>query len=111
MSALSARIYHLLRSKVLISYEWGFHAPHSFPHGLGFKVRGAAFTGTVQIFTKEFSDTYRIVFANEFDEEVKRISEVREEDLVDLLRANIDGSESWKVIKEGYYSQLVLNQV
>jgi hypothetical protein len=45
---------------------------------------------------------------NDFAEEVKRIHQVHETDLVDLLRANIDGSESWKHIKEEYYSQLVL---
>lgn len=111
MSALSARIYHLLRSQVIMFSEWGLHAPHSLTHGFGFKVRGAAFTGTVHIVTKEFSDTYKIIFYDEFDEEVKRIRDVREENLVDLLRANIDGSDSWKVIKQEYYSQLVLNQV
>lgn len=108
MSALSARVYHLLKSQVLIGYEWGLHAPHSLPHGFGFKVRGASFTGTVQIVTKEFSDLYKIVFYDEFDEEVKRIRDVRAEDLVDLLRANIDGSDSWRVIKEEYYNQNVL---
>ena len=105
MSALSARIYNLLRSQVIMFCEWGLHAPHSFPSGFGFKVHGAAFTGTVNILTKEFSDTYKIIFYDEFNEEVKRVTGVNEDDLVDVLRAHIDGSDSWKRIKEEYYLQ------
>ena len=46
---LSLKIYELLKSKVLLYYEWGFHAPFKKPDGFGFKVRGAAFRGIVTI--------------------------------------------------------------
>ena len=67
-----------------------------------------AFQGKVKITGRDLQDYYTIIMTNEFGEEVKRIHGVHETDLVVLLRANIDGSDSWKHIKEEYYSQLVL---
>ena len=102
------KICHILRSETLLGVEWGFHSPSWDLDSFSFGVRGVAFEGKVTIRGKDSQDYYTIIMTNDFAEEVKRIHQVHETDLVDLLRANIDGSDSLKQIKEEYYSQLVL---
>ena len=105
------KICRILRTETLLGIEWGFHSPSWSYNYFSFGVHGVAFEGKVTIRGKEFQDYYTIIMTNEFGEEVKRIHQVHETDLVSILKANIDGCESWKRIKEEYYSQVVLNQV
>ena len=102
------KICHILRSETLLGVEWGFHSPSWGYNYFSFGVKGVAFEGKVTIRGKEFQDYYTIIMTNEFGEEVKRVRKVHETELVEILRANIDGSDSWRHIKEEYYSQLVL---
>ena len=102
------KICRILRKETLLGIEWGFHSPSWSYNSFSFGVHGVDFEGTITIMGKEFQDYYTIIMTNEFDEEVKRIRRVHESELVGILRANIDGSESWKHIKEEYYNQNVL---
>lgn len=102
------KICHILRKETLLGVEWGFHSPSYGLNHFSFGVRGVAFQGKVKITGRDLQDYYTIIMTNDFGEEVKRIHQVHETELVGILRANIDGSDSWKQIKEEYYSQLVL---
>ena len=99
------KICRILRKETLLGVEWGFHSPSWGYNYFSFGVKGVAFEGKVTIRGKEFQDYYTIIMINEFEEEVKRIHQVHERELVEILRANIDGSESWKRIKEEYFNQ------
>ncbi len=99
----SVRIYKLLKQQVLIPYEWGFYAPSYTDLSLSFKVRGLAFDGLVKILGSNYRDTYTISFINHCGEIIRKAKDIREEELVDVLRANIDGSNSWERIKEMYF--------
>lgn len=109
--SVCGKICHILRTETLLGIEWGFHSPTWSYNYFSFGVRGVAFEGKVTIRGKEFQDYYTIIMNNEFGEEVKRIHQVHETELVSILKANIDGCESWRHIKEEYYSQAVLNSV
>lgn len=98
----STRIYKLLKHQVLLPYEWGFYAPSFTERSFTFKVRGAAFIGIVKIMAFDYKDTYTISFINERGELIRRATNVLEGDLVDVLRANIDGSCAWSKIKDMY---------
>lgn len=98
----STRIYKLLKHQVLLPYEWGFYAPSFTERSFTFKVRGAAFCGTVKIMGFEFKGTYTVCLFNERGELVRRATNVLEGDLVEVLRANIDGSNAWSKIKDMY---------
>ena len=98
----STRIYRILKHQVLLSYEWGFYAPSFTERSFTFKVRGAAFCGTVKIMGFDFKDTYTVCLFNERGELIRRATNIQEEELVDVLRANIDGSCAWERIKEMY---------
>ena len=100
---IDVKIYLLLKSKVLLAYEWGFYAPFKKPDGFGFKCRGVAFQGIVTIRQHGDNDWYTIYFHNQKNEQVKCIDHVKEEELITILRANIDGSDSWKKIWKQYY--------
>ena len=100
---ISLKIYLLLKSKVLLAYEWGYYAPFEKPDGFGFKVRGAAFQGIVTIRQHGDNDYFTIYFHNFHCEQVKLVDHVSEKDLITILRANIDGSDSWKEIWKKYY--------
>jgi hypothetical protein len=50
----------------------------------------------------EFKDTYTVCLFNERGELVRRATNVLEGDLVDVLRANIDGCDAWNKIKDMY---------
>ncbi len=97
------RICRILESETLLGIEWGFHSPSWSYNYFAFGVRGAAFEGKVTIRGKEFEDHFTILLTNDLGEEVKRIHQVHETDLVTILKANIEGSDSWKRIKEEYY--------
>ena len=100
-----ARVYNILRSQVLLQYEWGMHASTYEKDYFSFKVNGVAFAGRVKIFAREDSDTFTIVmYADEWssNNEVRRIRGVHADELVDILNANIDGSNAWERIKEMY---------
>ena len=98
----STRIYKLLKHQVLLPYEWGFYAPSFTERSFTFKVKGADFYGTVKIMAFDYKDTYTISFINERGELIRRATNVLEEDLVEVLRANIDGCDAWKKIKDMY---------
>jgi len=102
--SVCGKICHILRSETLLGVEWGFHSPSWNYNDFSFGVRGVVFEGKVTIRGKEFQDYYTIIMTNEFGEEVKRIHQVHETELVEILKANIDGSDSWKRIKELYYT-------
>ena len=106
--SVCGKICHILRSETLLGIEWGFHSPSWDLDSFSFGVRGVAFEGKVTIRGKNCQDYYTIIMTNEFNEEVKRIHGVHETELVDILKANIDGSDSWKRIKEVYYTHHVL---
>ena len=103
--SVCGKICHILRSETLLGVEWGFHSPSWSYNYFSFGVRGVSFEGKVKIMGKECQEYYTIIMTNEFDEEVKRIHQVHETELVSILKANIDGSESWKYIKQKYYIQ------
>ena len=109
--SVCGKICHILRSETLLGVEWGFHSPSWDLDSFSFSVRGVAFEGKVTIRGKDLQDYYTIIMTNEFGEEVKRIHGVHETDLVDILKANIDGSDSWNRIKEEYYTHHVLTSV
>lgn len=98
----STRIYKLLKHQVLLPYEWGFYHPSFTERSFTFKVRGAAFIGIVKIMAFEHKDTYTISFINERGELIRRATNIMEEELVDVLRANIDGCNAWQKIKDMY---------
>ena len=98
----SERIYKLLKRQVLLPYEWGFHAPSFDSHTFSFKFVGAALVGSVRIFAYDDKDTYTIKFMNERGEMLRKVRGIHSEDLVEVLRANIDGSNAWERIKEMY---------
>ena len=97
------RIYHLLKSQVLLQFEWGYKDPHSLFNGMSFKVSGVIFQGTVKIRVQSDDDLLTVYFINENNEQVRKICGVTDSKLVPILRANIDGSDSWKVILKNYY--------
>jgi hypothetical protein len=101
----TTRIYLLLRSKVLLQYEWGYYCPHSLPNGMSFKVKGVIFQGTVKIKVQSDDDLFTVYFVNNYNEQVRKICGVRDEELVPILRANIDGSDAWKEIWKKYYKE------
>lgn len=105
--SVCGKICHILRSETLFGVEWGFHSPSWNYNDFSFGVRGVVFEGKVTIRGKEFQDYYTIIKINEFGEEQKRIHQVHESELVEILKANIDGSDSWKRIKELYYTSHV----
>lgn len=98
----SERIYKFLKKQVLLQYEWGFHAPSFTSHTFQFKVIGAELVGIVKIFAYDDKDTYTIKFMNERGEMMRKVSGIYPEELVDVLRANIDGSCAWEKIKDMY---------
>ena len=98
----STRIYRILKHQILLPYEFGFYAPSFTERSFTFKVRGAAFCGTVKFMGFEFKDTYTVCLFNERGELIRRATNIMEEELVDVLRANIDGSNAWERIKEMY---------
>ena len=102
---IDVKIYLLLKSKVLLAYEWGYYAPFKKPDGFGFKCRGVAFQGIVTI--REHGDNawYTIYFHNFHCEQMRCVDHVYEKDLITILRANIDGSDSWKKIWKQYYKR------
>lgn len=99
------RIYHLLKSKVLLQYEWGYHAPQTLYNGMSFKVDGVIFKGMVKIRVQSDDDLLTIYFVNEDNEQVRKICGVHDDELIMILRANIDGSDSWKEIWKKYYKE------
>lgn len=99
----SVRIYKLLKSQVLLQYEWGYRDPHSLFNGMSFKVSGVIFSGTVKIRFQTDDDLMSVYFINENDEQVRKICGVTDSELVPILRANIDGSDAWKAIWKKYY--------
>ena len=101
--AQASRVIELLKSRVLLQYEWGYKNPHSLINGMSFMVDGEAFCGTVKIIAQSYEDTFEIYLINKHNELVRKISGVTEKDLVITLRANIDGSDSWKKIWKKYY--------
>ncbi len=105
-----AYIYKLLKKQVLIQYEWGFYAPSYGFDFFSFRVQGVLFKGTVKIAGNNHSDAFTIIFLDEFDEEVRRIRNVHENDLVDLLHANIDGTNAWRKIKQDYFQRKELKE-
>ena len=98
----STRIYRILKHQVLLAYEWGFYSPSFTERSFTFKVRGTAFCGTVKIMGFDYKDTYTICLFNERGELVRRATNIQEEELVEVLKANIDGSNAWERIKEMY---------
>ena len=100
---ITSKIYQLLKSKVLLAYEWGYYAPFSKPDGFGFKVKGAAFQGIVTIRQHGDNDYFTVYLHNFHCEQIKVINHVRENELITILRANIDGSDAWKAIRKKYY--------
>ena len=105
---IDVKIYLLLKSKVLLAYEWGFYAPFKKPDGFGFKVRGVAFRGIVTIRQHGTNDYFTVYFHNFYCEQVKMVDHVSEEELLTVLNANIDGSESWNKIRMIYGNQKVV---
>ena len=99
----SVRIHRLLKSKVLLQYEWGYRDPHSLFNGMSFKVNGVIFCGTVKIRFQTDDDLMTVYFINDNDEQVRKICGVTNSELVPILRANIDGDDSWKAIWKKYY--------
>lgn len=99
----TCRIYHLLKSQILIQFEWGYKDPHSLYNGMSFKVNGIIFQGTVKIRVQSEDELLTVYFINEDNEQVRKICGVTDNDLVPILRANIDGSDSWKVIRKLYF--------
>ncbi len=98
----SERIYKLLKRQVLLPYEWGFHAPSFDSHTFSFKFVGAALVGSVRIFAYDDKDTFTVKFMNERGEMLRKVRNIYPEELVDVFRANIDGSNAWERIKEMY---------
>ena len=107
--SVCGKICHILRSETLLGIEWGFHSPSWGLDHYSFGVHGAAFEGRVTIRGKDLQDYYTIIMTNELGKEIKRIHGVHETELVVILKANIDGSDSWRHIKEEYYSLAVLS--
>jgi hypothetical protein len=70
---------------------------------MSFKVSGEAFIGTVKIKVQSEDDLFTVYFVNEQNEQVRKICGVTDSELVPILRANIDGSDSWKKIWKKYY--------
>jgi hypothetical protein len=70
---------------------------------MSFKVSGEAFSGTVKIKVQSEDDLFTVYFVNEQNELVRKICGVTDSELVPILRANIDGSDSWKKIWKKYY--------
>ena len=99
----TTRIFMLLRSKVLLQFEWQYRDPHTLPNGMSFKVSGEAFCGTIKIKVQSEDDLFTVYFLNEQNEQVRKICGVTDSELVPILRANIDGSDSWKKIWKKYY--------
>ena len=70
---------------------------------MSFKVSGEVFSGTVKIEAQSEDDLFTVYFVNEQNEQVRKICGVTDSELVPILRANIDGSDSWKKIWKKYY--------
>ena len=100
----SVRIHRLLKSKVLLQYEWGYRDPHSLFNGMSFKVSGVIFCGTVKIRFQTDDDLMTVYLLNENDEQERKICGVSDNELVPILRANIDGSDAWKVIRKNFFA-------
>ena len=103
--SVAESISNMLESEVLLGYEWGFHSPRWAFNKFSFYVRGIEFTGKVEIIGTETCDRLTITFTNSRGEELKRIHKVFPCELVDTLCFHIDGSDSWKVVKQKYYIQ------
>ena len=99
----TCRIYRLLRSKVLLQFEWGYKEPRSLFNGMSFKVSGVIFQGTVKIRVQSDDDLLTVYFLNENNEQVRKICGVSDSELVPILKANIDGSDAWKVIRKNFF--------
>ena len=108
---VAENITNMLEKEVLLGYEWGFHSPRWMFRKFSFYVRGIEFTGKVEIIGTEACDRLTISFTNSRGEELKRIHNVYPIELADTLRFHIDGSESWRVIKQKYYIQKYYNRV
>ena len=80
----TTRIYLLLRSKVLLQYEWGYHSPHSLPNGMSFKVKGVIFQGTVKIKVQTDDDLFTVYFVNNRNEQVRKICGVTDRELIPI---------------------------
>ena len=100
--APSERLYNFLKRRVLIPYEWCYHAPLFTSHTMQFKVIGAELVGSVKIFAYEHKSTLSVTFMNEHGEVLRKVKNIYAEDLVEILRANIDGDNAWKKIKDMY---------
>lgn len=100
----TCRIYRLLRSKVLLQFEWGYKEPRSLFNGMSFKVSGVIFQGTVKIRVQSDDDLLTVYFLNENNEQVRKICGVSDSELVPILKANIDGSDAWKVIRKRFFA-------
>ena len=100
----TCRIYRLLKSQVLLQFEWGYKDPHSLFNGMSFKVDGVIFKGTVKIRVQSDDALMTVYLINEDNEQVRKICGVTDSELVPILRANIDGSDSWKTILKKYYA-------
>lgn len=103
-----AKVYNILRKQVLLQYEWGFHSPTYEKDYFSFMVNGVAFSGRVKIYANENSETFTVIlYTGQWGDnnEVRRIRGVYADELVDILNANIDGSNAWKRIKEMYLNK------
>ena len=99
-------IYRHLSTNLLIQWSWGFHSPKAIVNGLKFRVRGLAFQGEITIRFDHSNNNYVVVFYTESGEHVRKVTNVRWDELIDMLDKNIDGADGgfWSNFKKRYVS-------
>lgn len=102
-------IYHHLRTNLLIQWSMGFHSPKTIGYGLQFGVDGLAFKGTVRIRYDRERDSYVLFFINEQGQQIRKMWDIKLDNLIPTLQRNIDGvhGDWWQNFKKRY----VFNQI
>lgn len=103
-------IYHHLRTNILIQFSFGYNNPKLIRMGLQFECKGLAFEGVVRIRKSQDSNTYVIFMLNTEGKQVRKMWDIKLDNLIPTLQRNIDGvdGEWWHEFKKRY---VVLNQI
>lgn len=98
-------IMRVLKSQLMVVWSWGFNSPKAIAYGLGFKVQGFKFKGTVEVVYNEGADLFDISLIKG-GKTVEAIEEVYIDQLVSVIDDHVEKVDNYKERVEAEYSLL-----